>query len=150
MSLSPIVDARHRLRPDDLYNGALATTILNVTLQGVEAIRPVLHLAQAPKPLVLDAAQCNDIARITGSAVPNSWIGSEIVLNPNIRDDVLTIDIHAPGELLLSPRRGRVALRLTPGVRSLLIGILIVLLFLLVYQVEQSEFLWNELLQLLP
>ena len=96
MGYSWIVDSRHRLQAADLGDEPRPATITNVSIQGLEAARPVLHLAEFSKLLVLDPAQCNELARISHSALSQDWIGQKIMLARQQVDGEWRIVLHGP------------------------------------------------------
>ena len=154
--LAPVVDARYRLRAADLQNRTARLRIHNVTMQGVEAVRPVLHFA-GERPLVVDSAQCNDLARITGSAVPAEWIGQEIVLVPVTEDNSTTLLILGPDEPHPTPKPTQAtdkrsalppAPRIEISIRTLVIALLLFALLLLIYELTRNLD-WRQIQQLI-
>jgi len=97
MSLSPIVDQRYRLKPTDIGQATLRVTIQNVSFQGVEELKPVLHLVEFPtKRFVVDRAQCQALIRLTGSPLLLDWIGHQIDLKTITAEEQTNILIAAP------------------------------------------------------
>lgn len=95
MSLSPIVDERYRLKPADV-GPTTRVTIKNVSLQGVEQLRPVLHLAEFPtKRLVIDSTQCEALIRLIGSPFLTDWIGHQVDLTTITAEEQTRIMIGA-------------------------------------------------------
>ena len=142
MSLSPIVDQRYRLAPTDVGNGR-RVTICNVSLQGVEASRPVLHLAEFPtKRLVLERTHCQALTRLVGSALFTDWVGYQIDLH-------VTMDEPCPLIVIGSspPQRHRRAGRKLGNVRgrglSIVLIVIVILAFVAVYLLENSDTLWR-------
>ena len=78
MSISPLVDADYRLYAADLAGMARQVVIANVTYQGIEEMRPVLHIEGQTKRLVLSPEQVNQLIEITGTALLSRWIGIAI------------------------------------------------------------------------
>ena len=104
MPYSRAVEERYRLQPADL-DGPVEVTITNVTLQGLETVQPVLHFDSLHKWLTLDDIQSDEMARATGSAVFQDWLGRRIVLTPLEEEDWVRIAISRPGAPLPRPRR---------------------------------------------
>jgi hypothetical protein len=103
MSRSHLIDDAHRLRPEDLTDRPWRTTVANVSVQGVEAAQPVLHLAGVAKRLALNEVQCRALIDITGSAAWRDWIGTTVELRAATLGDQRVIVIRAPGQAR-SPR----------------------------------------------
>ncbi len=78
MSSSLVVDQKYRLQAQDLGGKQVTATVSNVTLQGLERVQPVLHFRRLHKRMVLDDAQSDTMARITGQAVLEAWIGARV------------------------------------------------------------------------
>ena len=104
MPYSRAVEERYRLQPADL-NGSLEVTVTNVTLQGLERLQPVLHFEGLSKWLTLDDIQSDEMARATGSAVFQDWMGRRLVLTPLEEEDGPRIAISRPGAPIPRPRR---------------------------------------------
>ena len=83
------------LKPQDLDRRPITLTVSNVSLQGVERLQPVLHFTSIDRRLVLDDAQCDAMARITGRALLDEWIGARITLTPAPEEAGATIRIDA-------------------------------------------------------
>ncbi len=71
----------YRLHPRDL-DGPRAVAIRRVTYEGVEELRPVLYFEGLPKPLVLSGEQARALARWTGEALCERWVGHGVTLSP--------------------------------------------------------------------
>lgn len=95
MSISYFVDEKYRLQPADLQGRPRRVVIANVTYQGLEDVRPVLHFAGQTKRLALDAEQTRQLIALTGSAQLTDWIGRTVVLQPPRRGET-AIRIVAP------------------------------------------------------
>jgi hypothetical protein len=95
MSISPVVDASYRLQPADLQGAPRQVVISNVTYQGIEEMTPVLHFEGQSKRLVLTPEQVSQLIAITGTTLFQQWLGTAIVLKPQIRKDDSTILILA-------------------------------------------------------
>ncbi|HXF61764.1 MAG TPA: hypothetical protein VNK95_09105, partial [Caldilineaceae bacterium] len=80
MSISYFVDEKYRLQPADLQGWPRRVVIANVTFQGIEEARPVLHFAGQTKRLALSAEQTRQLIALTGSAQFSDWIGRAVVL----------------------------------------------------------------------
>jgi hypothetical protein len=77
---TPVMDVRYRLRPEDIAGGQIKAVVRTVTRQGVEKVMPVVHFAGLTRPLVLDAANLEAMARITGSPLAADWPGHTMLL----------------------------------------------------------------------
>ena len=146
-SLSPIIDEHYRLKPADIGRALLRVTIKNVSLQGVEQLRPVLHLGEFPnKRLVIDRTQCQVLIRLTGSPLFVDWIGQEIDLKMSIHEGQTDITISAPqAENRLwhpaqSPKRATARHQLGP---SLLLFSVILLIFSAAYALDNGGAVWQ-------
>jgi hypothetical protein len=95
MSISYFVDQKYRLQPADLQGRPRRVVIANVTYQGLEDARPVLHFVGQTKRLVLNADQTRQLIALTGSAHFADWVGRPIVLQPP-RHDTSAIQIVEP------------------------------------------------------
>ena len=124
MSRSHRIDDEYRLRPADLTERPWRTIVANVTVQGVEATQPVLHLAGVTKRLVLDEAQCRALIDITGSASLRDWIGTPIELRVATVGGQRVIAIRGPDEAPI--RRAPLAVSLRPELRRWLLSALAV------------------------
>jgi hypothetical protein len=95
MSRAAIVDQRYRLCPTDVGVTPRRVVIYNVSLQGLEALQPVLHFGTTlPKPLALTTEQAQTVMQITRSARFDDWIGHALELQTGA---------SAPGGLLILP-----------------------------------------------
>ena len=154
MPAAPAVEARHRLRAWDLGGRARTVTILRVTLQGVEEAQPLAYFQGISLPLALTPTQCNDLARITGSALLHDWAGATVVLDPVLDpaadDGRLTCVIRAPGEPLATRRTQAPELRLSRPVRTVLVIILVGLVFGLVIRAPQTQAMVDWFMSLRP
>lgn len=139
MTTVPAVEARHRLHPADLAGKPRTLTIARITMQGVEEARPLAYFQGVNLPLALTPAHCNDLARITGSAVLRDWHGVTVVLDPVESDDGMACVIRAPGEPVAPRRRQAPTLRFSTRVRRLLLALLFGLLLGLVARAEQTR-----------
>ncbi|MCB9137440.1 MAG: hypothetical protein H6642_03735 [Caldilineaceae bacterium] len=151
MTRAPVVDQRYRLRPEDLGGRSLTATVSNVTLQGLEQMQPVLHFTRIDKRLPLDDEQCDAMARCTGQAILEAWIGRRITLTPEAGDDGPTIRITAP-DAAATESAG------LPTVRAearwswrqpLLLILLLALAYFAVYLLDNGAQLWLDIQQLL-
>jgi hypothetical protein len=142
----------YRLQPGDLAGRSITVTVSNVTLQGLEELQPVLHFATIDKRMALDDVQCDAMARLTGQAILEAWIGTRIMLTPVEADEGATIRINQP----FSSRAGSDSLpepRTAPAFswrQPLLLLLFLALAFGAVYLIEHGSRLWSELQQLLP
>jgi len=155
MSLSSIVDLRYRLQPADIGPRGLRLTINNISVQGVEDLRPVLHFAEFPtKRLVLDRDQRQALIQMTGSVLFADWVGRQVELSTEMGG----VTHAAPGEadpeppviVLGAPGQVKAGRRAKPGPvsmhgrwTSLLLLIVILLTFAAVYFLENSDALWQ-------
>jgi len=146
-SLSPIMDERYRLKPADIGRAILRVTIKNVSLQGVEYLSPVLHLAEFPqKRLVIDRAQCQVLIRLTGSLLSADWIGQQIDLQMSTHEGQTNIAISAPQterQLLhpaQSPKHATARHQLGP---SLLLLSLLLIIFSAAYVLDNGGAVWQ-------
>ena len=96
MSLSETVDEKYRISVDDLDGHARRLVIANVSYQGVEEMRPVLHFEGLTKRLVLTSNQSHDMIRLTHTAIPSDWIGETVNLRPEHSGDDRIIKIDSP------------------------------------------------------
>ncbi len=148
MSRSQIVDQHYRLQSADLQGMPVRTVITAVSFQGLEELAPVLHLANGSfKRLALAPEQREALIQVTQSTFCDDWVGCQIELHPSPAD----LLILAPG----TPRqRYRPNLRALP--KALTIGraiwplLLVGLVLLLVFLLERSETLFEQILSLFP
>ena len=143
------INRQYRLTPTDLAEGTQRVVITNVTFQGLEEIHPVLHFDGQPKRLVCDPGQCNELARITNSAVCADWVGVALLLEAVEGDSGPTIRLRAAQDSLPEAQS---SLRASPSPAPWFgpLGVIILLgaLFLLVFLLERSDQLWARLLNL--
>jgi hypothetical protein len=85
MSLSYLDDTKYWLQPDDLQGHPRRILIANVTFQGLEEAKPVLHFAGQSKRLVLTPDHCRQLLELSGSTLFADWIGRTVVLHPPAR-----------------------------------------------------------------
>ncbi len=104
MPYSRAVEERYRLQPADL-DGPVEVTVTNVTLQGLETVQPVLHFADLEKWLTLGDIQSDEMARATGSAVFQDWLGRRLTLTPLEEEGTVRIAIIRVGAPIPRPRR---------------------------------------------
>ncbi len=148
MSSSPVVDQKYRLQPQDLGGKPITATVSNVTLQGLERVQPVLHFRRLSKRMALDDAQSDAMARITGQAVLEAWIGTRVTLSP-ATDEAGRAVIHiaaahaGAGEAHALPAPPRQAPQLSWR-QPLLLVLLLGFAFAAVYLVENGATLWAE------
>ena len=86
-SISPLVDADYRLHAADLAGFPRHVVIANVTYQGIEEMRPVLHFEGQTKRLVLSPGQVNQLIDITGTVLSSRWIGVPLILQPSAKGE---------------------------------------------------------------
>ncbi len=96
MSISDAVDEKYRIHTADLGSRAQRLVISNISYQGVEEMRPVLHFEGLTKRLVLTQQQSFDMIRLTRSSIPTDWIGETVILKPVRIASETTIEIHGP------------------------------------------------------
>ena len=162
MPHSRVVEQRYRLQPSDL-RGPMQVAITNVSLQGLEKIRPVLHFDKFGKRLVLDDVQSDELARITRSAVFADWVGCAVMLEPIDEEGVMRIALSAPPSQQSSPQRKPRLEQPRPStarqtqfdqkfmsreqarilLQSLLLLVLIILITAAVYLLNNTELLWR-------
>lgn len=139
-SVAPVVQRRYRLRPEDLVEGPVEATIVNISMEGLETLRPVLHFDSVAKPLVLTPGTANQLARVSGTAIMDEWIGLRIKLASTDSDDGLKLNILSPTEDVVKPlhitRPSREARR--QRARTFLIALLLLLIFLAVFLLEDA------------
>jgi hypothetical protein len=144
MSISPIIDEHYRLRPTDLGRSSVQVTIQNVSWQGVEQLRPLLHLREFPqKRLLLTSPQMQTLIDIVGSSVAQDWIGHTILLLAEYDDGELTIMLYPRTAILGRMPQLRPHRQLHETGRTLLLITLLGLIFGLVYLLDQAESLWS-------
>ncbi|MBX3012147.1 MAG: hypothetical protein KF832_11605 [Caldilineaceae bacterium] len=144
MSISPIIDEHYRLHPADLGRRSVQVTIQNVSWQGVEQLRPLLHLREFPqKRLPLNSAQVQRLVEIVGSSLAQDWIGHTILLLAEREEGDLVITLQpfmaTPGATAptrLRPQRGNTN-------QTALLVLLLALLFGLVFLLDRVESLWT-------
>lgn len=138
MSISPIIDERYRLRPEDVGRSGVHVTVQNVSWQGVEQLHPLLHLREFPqKRLLLTQQQMQSLIDIVGSTLVQDWIGQRLVLVAEYEDGVPVIRIR----LATPTNRVRVGwrppLHLQETGRTVLLLLLLALIFLLVFLLDR-------------
>ncbi len=155
MSLSSIVDLRYRLQAADIGQRVLRLTINNISVQGVEDLRPVLHFAEFPtKRLVLDRDQRQALIQMTGSMLFDDWVGQQIDLSTVMRRaaqhvegepllEQLVIVLSGPGRAKPGRRPHSVSISKSSRWTSLLLLIVISLAFAAAYLLENSDTLWH-------
>ncbi len=82
MSISETIDEKYRLHVDDLSGRDRQLIVSNVSYQGIEEMRPVLHFEGLTKRLVLTRDQGFEMVRLTHTPVPSDWIGQTVLLSP--------------------------------------------------------------------
>ncbi len=82
MSISETIDEKYRLHVDDLSGRDRRLVVSNVSYQGIEEMRPVLHFEGLTKRLVLTRDQGFEMVRLTHTPVPAYWIGQTVLLSP--------------------------------------------------------------------
>jgi len=153
---SQVVEEQYRLHASDLPRGQRRVRITNITYQGVEEVRLLLHFAEITKPLALNDTQCRAVIDSTGSGHVPDWIGQTITLAAEMQNGVRGIRI-GPGraaDSVWAPMRtepGALAAATSAvngaqkrSIRSaILLALLLALFLLLVSLLEQSEQLWS-------
>jgi len=162
MPHSSVVEQRYRLQPSDL-RGPTQATIVNVSLQGLEKMRPVLHFDRFGKRLVLNDVQSDELAHITHSAVLADWVGCAVMLEPIDEEGAVRISLSSPlsqqpmsrpKPRLKQPRRSSTPRTQSDGesmgseqarilLQSLLLLVLIILITAAVYLLNNTELLWR-------
>ncbi|MCB0061140.1 MAG: hypothetical protein KDE19_03460 [Caldilineaceae bacterium] len=145
MSISPIIDHRYRLQPHDLGRREPVVTIQNVSQQGLETVAPLLHLREFPeKRLLLEPVQCQELAQITGTSLPEAWIGEQIRLAVQSDRDQLRIHLF-PAHIPPSQATGH-----TPPIpvpenlqSSLLLFLVLCLIFLFAFLLDDNSVIWQ-------
>lgn len=138
MSISPIIDERYRLQPKDVGRSGMYVTVQNVSWQGVEQLRPLLHLREFPqKRLLLDQRQVQSLIEIAGSTLAQDWIGQRLVLVAEYDDGELVIMLRLATSATRSPVGWRPPLHLQETGRTLLLLLLLALILLLVFLLDQ-------------
>lgn len=89
------VNGRYRLQVEELYGRQIEATIVNVSLQGVEELRVVLHLDALAKPLLLDEAQRRQLVQVMQGNSVEEWLGRSILLQPKQIEGAQVIHIDA-------------------------------------------------------
>ncbi len=84
MSFSDAIDDKYRIHAADLDSRTHRLVISNISYQGVEEMRPVLHFEGLTKRLVLTQQQSFDMIRLTHSSIPTEWIGEAVILSPSV------------------------------------------------------------------
>lgn len=147
MSISTLIDRRHRLTPRDLGHRDHLVTIRNVSWQGLETLTPLLHLQEFPtKWFALDAEQHQTIVRLLGTHHTDDWIGCQLFIAAQSDRDQLRIYLFAPQE---PSQRGHKALipqeiHIPESISATFILLLILFaLFLLVALLDQSDGFWQ-------
>lgn len=138
-----IIRTRYRLNAADLADGSLRTTITNVSLEGLETLHPVLHLAGVEKRLVLDDQQCDDLAHITETAIMEEWIGREVGLVVDMETSPASITICAPDDARLRQRRPIRPSVQTSLLTPYLVALLIITIFIVVFLLDSNETIWQ-------
>jgi hypothetical protein len=147
MSRAPVVDERYSLQPGDLAGNVRRVVIQNVSYQGVEELTPVLHFAQAAlRPLPLDVAQRSELIRLSHSALSSDWIGSLVELRVTQHNGQPRIVLTTPN----APNRVRDQLDQLrsipwPRLRSFLLLLLLAVMLIALYLLENSETAWQTL-----
>lgn len=157
MPHSRVVEQQYRLQPSDLHGPALAT-ITNVSLQGLEEMRPVLHFDKFGKRLVLDDVQSDELARVTRSAVFADWVGHAVMLEPIGEEGAARISLSSPpSQPTPQPTRPRQKqIRRTQSeqktmgldqvrivLQALLLLLLVVLIAISLYLLNNTEIIWR-------
>ena len=140
-STSPIVDQRYRLTPADLQGRSAVVTIMNVTLQGVEELHPVLHFDTIRKPLVLDPRQCDDVAHLTRSTIMQEWIGARLLLMPRLGDAGPTIELRGEQARIEDQPLYRPPVTARPGWGTVAVALLILVILIVMALIENSTLL---------
>ena len=145
MSISPVIDARHRLQPHDLGRQEQVVTIRNVSRQGLERLAPLLHLREIrDKRLLLDPIQCQELAEITGTTNQADWIGRQVLLVVQSDRDQLRIHLLLPHSSGAKMRLTSMANRMPDTMRtSLLLFMLLCLLFLAAAALNDNSVFWQ-------
>ncbi len=138
MSISPIIDERYRLRPEDVGRGGIYVTVQNVSWQGVEKLHPLLHLREFPqKRLLLTQQQTHSLIEIVGSTLAQDWIGQRLVLVAAYDDGEPVIMIRLAMPAKKAAAGWRPPLHLEETGRTLLLLLLLALIFLLVFLLDR-------------
>jgi len=150
MSISPVIDSRYRLGPRDIGRQDRVVTILNVSWQGLETLTPLLHLREFPtKRLMLEKEQQQELIKITGKLRAEEWIGHTLLLAVRSDHDQLRIHLYPLQQVSPAQDGGRQSgpspvVKVPQSFRATLFLVLILLLlFLLVPLMEQSDILWQ-------
>ena len=138
MSISPIIDERYRLRPEDVGRSGIYVTVQNVSWQGVEQLHPLLHLREFPqKRLLLTQQQVESLIEITSSSLADEWIGQRLVLVATYDDGEPVIMIRLAPLAKGAPIGWRLPLHLEETGRTHLLLLLLALIFLLVFLLDR-------------
>ena len=138
MSLSPIVDERYRLHPADLGRGAVHVTIQNVSWQGVEERRLLLHLREFPrKRLVLDQHQLQTLIQLMGTTNEKQWIGQALQIVVQHAANEAIIALAPAGVMAEKPANYRRAFAVGEVGKTLLLLALLGLLFFFVFLLDR-------------
>jgi hypothetical protein len=150
MSRALIVDDRYRLRPEDLLGAPLRVSILSVSYQGLEHLTPVLHFANtSAKPLALTPGQRRELIRLTRSSIFSDWIGRTVELRLTMAESKPAIEIAAPTPpAVVREQFARLRSNLRLHGRTWLLLTLLLLVFTLLYLLENSETVWQAMLKL--
>lgn len=119
-----------------------------MTVEGLEGAHPLAHFRGVNLPMALTPAQCNDLARISGSALLSDWVGLTVILDPVESANGWTCVIRGPDEPTAPRPRRRPVFVLSPQVRRMLVFLLLALLVGLALQIEESRALWDWLVSL--
>lgn len=92
---SRIVEERYRLLPADVGHTGRRVRIQNVSYQGVENLRLVLHFAETRKALALNQIQCRDLIRSMGSGHIEDWLDRSVLLRVDATDGIGIIRIYS-------------------------------------------------------
>jgi hypothetical protein len=138
MSISPIIDERYRLRPEDVGRSGIYVTVQNVSWQGVEQLHALLHLREFPqKRLLLTQQQIQSLIEIAGSTLIQDWIGQRLVLVAEYDDGEPVVTIRLAPPTKRAPIGWRPPLHLEETGRTLLLLLLLALIFLLVFLLDR-------------
>lgn len=98
------VEERYRLLPTDLGRTGRSMRIQNISYQGVENVRLVLHFAETHKALALDPTQCRDLIRSTGSGKIEEWLDRTVLLRVDGETGADVIRIEPAATVTSTPR----------------------------------------------
>lgn len=143
MSISPVIDKRYRLQPSDLSHSNVQVTIQNSSWQGIEQLHLLLHLREFPqKRLLLQAQQMQRLIDIAGSNQERDWVGQTLFLLVESVDGEPQITLH-PFPAPLGPLRPMLPRpRWQEQGRTFLLFLLLALIFMLVFLLENSDTFW--------